>query len=437
MTTPTTPPIERLMTPLREFFERTVAGGILLLFAAIAALIWSNSPWAASYQQLWQETYLAIGLGEFSLSMSLQHWINDGLMAIFFLVVGLEIKRELLVGELASVRRATLPVTAAVGGAVLPALIYLAIVGPGSPEARGWGVPMATDIAFALGVLALLGNRVPLGLRIFVAALAIADDLLAVLVIALFYTDQISVPALAAAVAVLILLGIANRMGVRRPFVYGFLGIGLWLAVLGSGVHATVAGVLLAIMIPARQHVSDDDFAVDARELIDDFEGGSVLSPQERYSSLWELESLTEKTQAPMLRLEHSLTPVVAFVIVPLFALANAGVTIAGDLAAMVRDPVVIGIVAGLIIGKQIGITAAAWLVVRFKLALLPPGVTWSHIYGAAWLCGIGFTMSLFIANLAFVDSSALAASKIGILIASLIAGGVGYIALRRLTVNT
>jgi NhaA family Na+:H+ antiporter len=421
-----------MFTPLRDFFESTVAGGILLLAAAIAALIWSNSPWADSYAMLWEETYLTIGLGDAALSMSLHHWINDGLMAIFFLVVGLEIKRELLVGELASVRRATLPVAAALGGALLPAAIYLAIVGPGSPDARGWGVPMATDIAFALGVLALLGRRVPLGLRIFVAALAIADDLLAVLVIALFYTSDLSVPALLAAGVVVVLLLGANRFGMRRPFVYGLLGLALWLAVYASGVHATVAGVLLAITIPARQRVTDKDFADNARELVDDFAGGSAKAPQERYSALWELESLTEKAQAPMLRLEHSLTPVVSFLIVPLFALANAGVALTGDVARMVADPVVLGIVAGLIIGKQVGITAAAWLVVRSGLAALPAGVTWAHIYGAAWLCGIGFTMSLFIANLAFGTSETLSEAKIGILVASLIAGAVGYVLLRR-----
>jgi NhaA family Na+:H+ antiporter len=426
-------PIERLLTPLRDFLDRTVAGGILLLIAAIAALVWSNSPWSASYHELWEETYLAIGLGEMTLRMSLQHWINDGLMAIFFLVVGLEIKREVLVGELASRKRAALPAVAALGGALLPAVIFLAIVGPSSPEARGWGVPMATDIAFALGVLALLGSRVPLGLRIFVAALAIADDLLAVLVIALFYTADLSVLALSVAALILVLLVAANRLGVRRPVVYAVLGLGLWLAVLSSGVHATVAGVLLALTIPARQRVSDDDFAADARGLIDDFEDGSALAPQERYSSLWELEALTEKAQAPMLRLEHSLTPVVSFLIVPLFALANAGVTVAGDLGQMLRDPVAIGVIAGLIIGKQLGITGAAWLIVRSGVAALPNGVTWAHIYGAAWVCGIGFTMSLFIASLAYGISPALAEAKIGILAASIVAGGIGYLLLRRL----
>jgi Na+:H+ antiporter, NhaA family len=424
-------PIERIFTPLREFLHSTVAGGILLLFAAIIALVWSNSPWAASYHDLW-EIPLTVGLGEFSLSLSLHYWINDALMAIFFLVVGLEIKRELLVGELASVRRATLPVAAAIGGAVLPAALFLAIVGPDDPASRGWGVPMATDIAFALGVLALLGRRVPLGLRIFVAALAIADDLMAVLVIALFYTADLSITALAAAAGIVVLLILANRLDIRRPLVYALLGLGLWFAVFQSGIHATVAGVLLAMTIPARQRVSDTDYADNARALIDDFASASERAPQERYSSLWELETLTEKAQAPMLRMEHVLTPWVAFVIVPLFALANAGVTLSGDIGQMLTDQVVLGIFAGLIVGKQIGITGAAYLVVRFGLAALPVGVTWRQIYGAAWLCGIGFTMSLFIANLAYGASEVLDLAKLGILAASLVAGGVGYLLLMR-----
>jgi NhaA family Na+:H+ antiporter len=423
-----------LFAPLREFLDSTVAGGVLLMGAAIVALAWSNSPWANSYDQLWS-TPLTVGFGDAVLSLSLHDWINDGLMAIFFLVVGLEIKRELLVGELASARRAALPVGAAVGGALLPALIFLLIVGPGSPEARGWGVPMATDIAFALGVLALLGKRVPLGLRIFVAALAIADDLLAVLVIALFYTADLSLGAVAAAAVILVLLIGANLLGARRPVIYGLLGVALWFAVLHSGVHATVAGVLLAMTIPARQRVSDTDFAARARELVDDFKNASARAPQERYSSLWDLERLTEHAQAPMLRLEHSLTRLVAFVIVPLFALANAGVVLSIDVAATLAEPVVVGVVAGLIIGKQVGITVASYLIVRTGLGTLPDGVSWRHIYGAAWVCGIGFTMSLFIADLAYGTSETLTVAKFGILAASVVAGLVGYLLLRRLPV--
>ena len=248
--TSTVEPIDRMLAPFREFAQTTVSGGLLLMATATIALVWANSPWAAAYEALW-ETEVSFGIGDLSISQSLLHWINDGLMAIFFLVVGLEIKREVLVGELASVRRATLPIAAAIGGALLPAIFFLAIVG-GGEASRGWGIPMATDIAFALGALAVLGSRIPIGLRVFLAALAIVDDLLAVLVIALFYTSDLSLPALGVAGAILVALVAANALGVRRPLVYGLLGLALWLAVFESGIHATVAGVLLAFTIPAR-----------------------------------------------------------------------------------------------------------------------------------------------------------------------------------------
>jgi NhaA family Na+:H+ antiporter len=356
-------------------------------------------------------------------------------MAIFFLVVGLEIKREVLVGELASVRRATLPIAAALGGAVVPAVIFLVIVG-GGEASRGWGVPMATDIAFALGVLALLGSRIPLGLRVFLAALAIVDDLLAVMVIAVFYTSDLYLPALGAAVVILLALVAANLLGVRRPLVYGLLGIALWMAVFQSGVHATVAGVLLALTIPARTRLDSDAFVARARSIVDDFEGrttdGEEARTEEHHAALWELEDTTEKAQAPMLRIEHALTPWTAFLIVPLFALANAGVTIRGELANIVVEPVFLGVLLGLVIGKQVGITLAAFAVVRLGLAALPDGVTWRHIYGVAWLGGIGFTMSLFIASLAYGNGPFLDLAKVGILAASIVAGTGGYLALRR-----
>jgi NhaA family Na+:H+ antiporter len=424
-------PVDRLLAPFREFSAREASGGVLLMGAALIALVWANSPFGDSYDALWKTT-LTIGAGEVALSKSLHLWINDGLMAIFFLVVGLEIKREVLVGELASARRAILPIAAAVGGAVLPALLFLIIAG-GDPEAaRGWGVPMATDIAFALGVLALLGSRVPVGLRIFLTALAIVDDLLAVLVIAIFYTSDLTLPALGAAAVILGALVVANRLGVRRPIVYALLGIALWVAVLQSGIHATVAGVLLAMTIPARTRIDPADFLERARGFIADFGRELGDDPdEEHHAALWELEDLTESAQAPMLRMEHALHPWVAFAIVPLFALANAGVPIAGDLVATATEPVVLGILIGLVVGKQVGITLAAWLVVRAGLATLPDGVTWRHIYGAAWLGGIGFTMSLFVADLAFGDAPSLALAKVGILAASILAGLGGYLVLR------
>jgi NhaA family Na+:H+ antiporter len=425
-------PVDRLLAPFREFSQREASGGVLLMGAALIALVWANSPLADSYAGLWQTT-LSVGVGDLSLAKPLLLWINDGLMAVFFLVVGLEIKREVLVGELASVRKASLPIAAAVGGAVLPALLFALIAG-GDPEAiRGWGVPMATDIAFALGVLALLGSRAPVGLRIFLTALAIVDDLLAVLVIAVFYSSDLSMTALAAAAGILAMLVVANRLGVRRPLVYALLGIGLWVAVLQSGIHATIAGVLLAITIPARTRIDRAAFVEGARRMVDDLsDRHDAPSDEEHHATLWDLEDLTEHAQAPMLRIEHALLPWVAFLIVPLFALANAGVAIGGDLGGALTSPIALGVIIGLVVGKQIGITLGAWLVVRAGLAALPEGVTWRHVYGGAWLGGIGFTMSLFVAELAFGEPS-LASAKIGILAASLIAGVGGYLFLRRI----
>ncbi len=431
--TETDPPIERLLAPFREFANSSAASGILLIAAAVIALGWANSPFSASYEGLWG-TQLTIGLGDAVLSMTLLHWINDGLMAVFFLVVGLEIKREVLVGELASARRAALPIAAALGGAVVPAILFVLIVGAGA-GARGWAVPMATDIAFALGVLALVGDRIPIGLRVFMAALAIVDDLAAVLIIGLFFTSDVSVPWLAVAGGCLAALVAANRLGVRRPVVYVVVGLFLWLAILQSGVHATVAGVLLAMTIPARTRLDSAGFAARAGRIVEHLvrreDRDEPATIEAHHDALWELETITERAQAPMLRFEHGLHPWVAFVIVPIFALANAGVALGEDLGALITDPVVLGVVIGLVVGKQIGITAAALLVVRTGVASLPPGVTRTHIYGVAWLGGIGFTMSLFISDLAFDGGPILTAAKVGILAASLIAGVGGYLILR------
>jgi NhaA family Na+:H+ antiporter len=433
-------PVDRLLAPFREFARTSASGGLLLMAAAIVALVWANSPLASAYTELWA-TKVSIVVGDVTFSESLLHIVNDGLMAIFFLVVGLEIKREVLVGELASLRRATLPIAAAIGGAMVPAVIFIAVSGGGT-AGRGWGVPMATDIAFALGVLALLGRRAPVGLRIFVAALAIVDDLLAVLVIAVFYTADLSVPALAGAGVVLAALVVANRIGVRRPLVYALLGVGLWVAVFASGIHATVAGVLLALTIPATTRLDSDAYVDHARHLIADFEGRTVdgedASTSEHHAALWELEDATERAQAPMLRIEHALHPWVSFLIVPLFALANSGVRLDVDLRSTLQHPVTLGVILGLVLGKQLGITLGAAAVVRAGLASLPAGVEWRHVYGAAWLGGIGFTMSLFIAGLAYGEGVAeLDLAKVGILAASLIAGAVGFAILRRAGTDT
>jgi NhaA family Na+:H+ antiporter len=362
-------------------------------------------------------------------------------MAVFFLVVGLEIKREVLVGELATMRKAILPLTAALGGAVLPAVIFLAL-NAGGDAARGWGIPMATDIAFALGVLALLGSRAPIGLKLFLTALAIADDLLAVVVIAVFYTADLQVTALAAAGGILLVLLAANRLGVRRPAVYALLGVALWIAVYESGVHATIAGVLLAFTIPSRTRVDAAGFSQLARRALGQYEQASATdhdAEEVRNAALWDLEAAAEQAQAPMQRMEHSLHPYVSYLIVPLFALANAGVRVVGaDPLELLLQPLPIGIVLGLVVGKQVGITLATWAVVRTGRAELPTGVSMRHIYGAAWLGGIGFTMSLFIAELAFEASPGLLdGAKLGILAASVVAGIGGLLFLRRMGPGT
>src|SRR5918993_3129621 len=341
-------PVEKIVRPFQEFADRASSSGILLIAAAIAALVWANSPWGESYAQLWG-TKLSVGLGNLSIEEDLTHWINDGLMAVFFLVVGLEIKREILVGELSSPRRAALPIAAAVGGAVLPALIYTAI-NFGSEGASGWGIPMATDIAFALGVLALLGERAPLGLKVFMTALAIVDDIVAVMVIALFYTSNVSWGALAVGAAFLIALVAANLAGVGKPLPYALLGIGLWLCFLQSGVHATIAGVLMAMTVPASSFIDTGEFLNRSRVLLDRFEqagerGDAVLCNEERQGTLHALNSANEDVEPPLQELEHTLHPWVVFVIMPLFALANAGVVLGEDFAAALLNPVSLGIV--------------------------------------------------------------------------------------------
>ena len=357
-------------------------------------------------------------------------------MVIFFFVVGLEIKRELLVGELSSFKQAALPVAGAIGGMLIPAIFY-AIFNDGTEASNGWGIPMATDIAFVVGILAILGSRVPLGLKVFVVSLAIADDIGAVMVIAIYYTSNISITALIGIVVVLVLLGIANKLGVKSLYIYSYLGLLLWLAVLQSGIHASIAGVLLAFTIPAKTRINTKGFSRNTRDLLDKFEragehGENVLTNETRQADVMAIEQCCDRILSPLQRFEHWLHPWSSFVIMPLFALANAGVTLKGmDLGAALASPVSIGIIAGLFLGKQFGIFAFAWLAVKIKVASLPEGVNWSKIYGAGILAGIGFTMSLFIAGLAFTDDSILNLSKIGILTASLIAVIVGYVFLK------
>ena len=426
--------MERIVRPFQDFARKQSSGGILLIIATVVALVWANSPWAESYSNLWH-TKLTVGVGGFSISKDLTHWINDGLMAVFFLVVGLEIKREILVGELSSIRGATLPVVAAVGGAVVPATIFLTI-NAGTEGSAGWGIPMATDIAFALGVLALLGEKAPVGLKVFLTALAIVDDIIAVLVIAFFYSSEISWGALGVGVVFLAALVVANLLGVGKTLVYAVLGIGLWLCFLLSGVHATIAGVLLALTVPASSFINPTAFLERGRYILDRFEkagekGENVLTNEERQAALHALNHAAYKLEPPLHELEHALHPWVAFAIMPIFAVANAGLPLSRGISEALTSPVAFGIVVGLVVGKQLGITLFAWLAVRSGISELPGDINWRHVYGAGWLAGIGFTMSLFITDLAFSDDSLIEDAKLGILVASLIAGVVGWTILR------
>jgi Na+:H+ antiporter, NhaA family len=431
-------PIDRLVAPLRAFMGSSAAGGILLIAMTVVAVAWSNSPWADGYASLWH-THLGIELGDLGLGGDLHFWVNDGLMAVFFLVIGLEIKREILVGELDSVTRAALPTAAAIGGALVPAALFVLVVGVDDPGIRGWGVPMATDIAFALGILALAGQWAPTGVRVFITALAIVDDLLAVMVIALFYSSGIDPVALAWVGGTLLVLLVLNRLGVRHLGAYAILGVVLWLAVLHSGVHPTIAGVLLALTIPTHTRQDGPSYVAAAtahlQELTARLRDGA--GPEERHDVLWDLEDATLVAQAPMLRLEHRLHSWAGYAIVPLFALANAGVRIPQDLGAALTQPVVLGILVGLIVGKQVGIFAATLAVTRARLGSLPGDVSWRQLYGAGWMGGIGFTVSLFVAELAFPEGPLLESAKLAVLVASFVAGSGGvlvlYLARRRL----
>ncbi|CAN5661429.1 sodium/proton antiporter NhaA [soil metagenome] len=430
-----TTPLARILGPMQEFIQQSQSSGIILLIATVIALLIANSPLHAGYIAF-LETHIGFTAGSFVLQESVLHWINDGLMALFFFVVGLEIKREVLVGELANPRAAALPILAAFGGVLVPAGIY-ALLNRGDASARGWGVPMATDIAFALGCLALLGDRIPLGLKVFLTAVAIVDDLMAVLVIALFYASGLHLIWLGVGLGILLLLVLANFFGIRSPIVYAGLGLLVWLAFLNSGVHATIAGVLVALTIPARRQIDAPTFFARAQAILHQFEGngedgtpGQMAEVQQ--SAVIELEEACEQVQAPLQKMEHALHSWVAFAIMPIFAFANAGVALSANSLSSASFPVLLGIVLGLTLGKPIGILGAAWLAVRTGIAELPQGITWRHMLGVGVLAGMGFTMSLFIASLAFVNPAMLATAKLAILLASLLAGGAGFILLRR-----
>ena len=404
-----------------------------MLLCAIVALVWANSSGADFYARL-LHLPITVGFGLLRLSEDLHYWINDGLMAVFFLFVGLEIKQEMLVGELSSLKLAALPVFAAVGGVLFPACIYVAL-NHGLPSAGGWGIPMATDIAFALGILSLSGSRVPVGLKVFLTALAIVDDIAAVLVIAFFYSSQIHWKMLLLSFIFLAIGAIANRLGVTYVSVYLAIGIGAWYCMLRSGVHATIAGILLAFIIPASRYLDTPEFLRLTRENLELLEHSTSVSaapsPQTAHAAFLNLQTQSHLVEAALMRLERALEPWVNFFIMPLFALTNAGVRLTGIHSHDLRDPALHGIFFGLLLGKPAGILVFSWLVVQFKVAALPDGVTWKHMHAVSWLGGIGFTMSLFIAALAFGSGHEDLMSKIGILSASALAAIIGSLLLR------
>lgn len=427
--------IAGLMRPFEDFFKNQASGGIILLATTIIALVLANSPLSHLYHHFW-ETKLTIGGATFGLTQSLHHWINDGLMAVFFFVVGLEIKREFLAGELASKRKATLPIAAALGGMIVPAVIFAAM-NTGSSDVHGWGIPMATDIAFALGIIALLGSRIPRSLAIFLTALAIVDDLGAVLVIAIFYTGDLSWGALGIGAASFLVLIIGNRLDLQHPNFYALVGLVLWIALLKSGIHASIAGVLIGATIPVRARHQHDEF-IDKSELLFERYRQSETIPgpfhnEQRLGTLLALEHVCHDAMSPLQRMEHEMNPWVIYGVMPIFALANAGISLsAAELTAALTHPITIGVGLGLLVGKPLGILLFSWLAVRMRLCDLPSGSRWPDILGVGILAGIGFTMSMFITNLAYLDMTRVANAKVGIFAASILAGVIGYVLLAR-----
>lgn len=413
-------PIAKVIAPLERFLHVEAAAGVVLLVATATALGLANSPWAEGFLAFWK-TKMTLGVGSFEMSYSLQHWINDGLMAVFFFVIGLEVKREIVLGELRDPGRAALPLAAAIGGMLVPAGFYLALQ-HGQPGQDGWGIPMATDIAFVVGCIALLGKRIPLGLRVLLLSLAIADDIGAILVIAIGYTDSIDVTALILGFAGIGLIGGLARSGVRSLLVYTLLGAAVWLAFHESGIHATLAGVIIGLMTPARSYLSDDVFSKVLHRASDVFHGDGWSGLSHRAAKLRQFKWAARETISPLEYLESTLHPWVGFVIMPLFALANAGVPFSfRDFG----DPVAVAIVVGLVAGKPIGILLFSFIAVRLRLAKLPEGVGWGVLAGGACLTGIGFTMALFIAGLA-LTGPVLDGAKVGILGASAISAALG-----------
>jgi len=423
---------DSVSTSFQAFFSRSFSTGITIIVFSGIALLWANSPWSEIYEQL-RHAPVRFTLPGLDLQFSFEQFVNDGLMVLFFLLVGLEIKREILVGELSTTRKAMLPMIAALSGMIVPALIYLAF-NVGTPSARGWAVPVATDIAFALGILALLGPHVPVSLKIFLAALAIVDDLLSVVVIALFYSGPLSILAFLPAAGVVALLVICNRAGLYHMWIYVILGLALWVGVMYSGLHPTVAGVLLALMVPSEARIHTDTFVRRTAVLLERISKAVKSDEDEglQMDAVHNLEIQCEKVQTPLHRMERGLNNPVSYIILPLFALVNAGIMISGDVIQSLTSSIGIGVILGLFLGKQIGVTLAVWVATRLGIADLPDDMTMWHVYGISLLCGIGFTMSLFVGQLAFLTVEDLNKAKFAIIVGSALSGLLGVIVLRR-----
>ena len=428
----------RFVRPALQFADTEAASGVVLLAATVVALLWANSPWGASYFTFWN-TEFVIEIGPLHLEETLKGIVNDGLMAIFFFVVGLEIKRELVVGELNTMRKAALPALGALGGMVVPALIYVAFVAStGGDALNGWGIPMATDIAFSVGVIALLGSRVPVGAKLFLLALAIVDDIGAILVIAVFYTADLSLIWLGIAIGVLLVIFAARQAGMRSIALYLPLALVVWFAFLESGVHATIAGVILGLMVPARALYSDAEFRRRAGWVLEryDMDAASPRARERLDQDALELEAIARESVPPLERYEYRLHRFSSFVVVPLFAMANAGIRFADlDVLEAVFSPVALGVSVGLVVGKPLGISVATFIGLRLNLGELPRGVRFGQVIGVGMLAGIGFTVSLFIAELAFRTSAMSEIltneAKIGIFLGSAVAGLFGYFMMR------
>lgn len=429
-------PIEKAIQPIQQFIQQEKSGGLVLGISVLLALILANSPWAKHYFHFFEQHFGFQVNGSSYLDYSLHHWINDGLMAIFFFVVGLELKREIVAGELSNPRKAMLPIAAALGGMLVPALIYISL-NPAADVNRGWGIPMATDIAFALGVLYLLGDRIPLALKVFLTALAIVDDLGAVLVIAFFYTSDISVTHLLLGLLFLLIMLVGNKLGVRSILFYAIFGIlGVWTAFLLSGVHATIAAVLAAFTIPTRVKVKEEAYTGRVQQYLKQFtladRNNDPVLTGEQLHILDHIRKETDAATPPLQKLEHALHPFVTFIVIPIFALANAGVSLDMDMSQLFNTHVSIGVGLGLLLGKVIGVVGFTLLCIKLKVAPYPEGMHFRNLLGLGFLSAIGFTMSLFVTSLAFTDPVHMTQAKVGIFAASILGGVIGYMILSR-----